>query len=305
MTLLHSWLHAYSTGKSFIGALLAKALHDLAGESILVVCYTNHALDQFLEDLLDIGIPQTSMVRLGGKSTTRTAPISIQTLQKELSSTRQSRDWVTIDAYKETLRTTNISLARASQQFMATDISVSAILEYLEFEDPDYFDAFQVPSPIDSTGMQRVQKNNKTIAPDYLFLQWSKGQDAGILKDAPAVQTAPQIWQMTPTARQQRLSRWRDALLREQVEAIHRESTVFNDAVDNLERKFDEARGTLIHSKRIVGCTTTAAAMYRDHIKALSPGVVLVEEAGEILESHVLTSLTQDTKKLILIGDHK
>lgn len=31
------------TGKSFIGALLAKALHQDTNKTILVVCYTNHA----------------------------------------------------------------------------------------------------------------------------------------------------------------------------------------------------------------------------------------------------------------------
>ncbi|KAJ8581334.1 hypothetical protein M405DRAFT_699764, partial [Rhizopogon salebrosus TDB-379] len=36
------------TGKSFVGALLAKVLHDFTNQTILVVCYTNHALDQFL-----------------------------------------------------------------------------------------------------------------------------------------------------------------------------------------------------------------------------------------------------------------
>jgi hypothetical protein len=34
-------------------------------------------------------------------------------------------------------------------------------------------------------------------------------------------------------------------------------------------------------------------------------GVVLVEEAGELLEAHVLTSLTSATQHLIMIGDHK
>ena len=45
--------------------------------------------------------------------------------------------------------------------------------------------------------------------------------------------------------------------------------------------------------------------MFRNVLGAVSPDVVLVEEAGEILESHILTALTPKTKQLILIGDHK
>ncbi|CDM26234.1 unnamed protein product [Penicillium roqueforti FM164] len=41
------------------------------------MCYTNHALDQFLEDLLDIGIDPSAIVRLGSKSTRRTEPLGL------------------------------------------------------------------------------------------------------------------------------------------------------------------------------------------------------------------------------------
>lgn len=43
----------------------------------------------------------------------------------------------------------------------------------------------------------------------------------------------------------------------------------------------------------------------RELIRAARPSVLLVEEAGEILESHVLTSLSDGVEHLILIGDHK
>ncbi|KAG1717607.1 hypothetical protein EDB19DRAFT_1922450 [Suillus lakei] len=65
------------TGKSFVGALLAKALHDFTNQTILVVCYTNHALDQFLDDLLKIGIPDDHMVRLGGRAKPQLAHLNL------------------------------------------------------------------------------------------------------------------------------------------------------------------------------------------------------------------------------------
>ncbi len=54
------------TGKTFVGVFVANALVRSSKETILCVCYTNHALDQFLEALLDKGI--TDLVRIGGKS---------------------------------------------------------------------------------------------------------------------------------------------------------------------------------------------------------------------------------------------
>ena len=48
--------------------------------------------------------------------------------------------------------------------------------------------------------------------------------------------------------------------------------------------------------------TTTGVAMHQQLIAALAPSCVVIEEAAEVLEAHVLTSLSADTEHLILIG---
>lgn len=55
----------------------------------------------------------------------------------------------------------------------------------------------------------------------------------------------------------------------------------------------------------IVGMTTTGAAQYSAVMQDLSPAIVIIEEAAEILESHVITALTSKCQHLILIGDHQ
>ena len=54
-----------------------------------------------------------------------------------------------------------------------------------------------------------------------------------------------------------------------------------------------------------MACTTTAAAKYSQDLQVVSPDVLLVEETGEILESHVMTALGPRTQQLVLIVDHK
>lgn len=39
-------------------------------------------------------------------------------------------------------------------------------------------------------------------------------------------------------------------------------------------------------------------------VNALHPAVIMVEEAGEVLEAHLLASLSAQTQQLIMIGDH-
>ena len=53
------------TGKSYVGALLAKILMANTVKPIVVVCYTNHSLDTFLESLMN---HTAKIVRIGGRS---------------------------------------------------------------------------------------------------------------------------------------------------------------------------------------------------------------------------------------------
>jgi len=55
----------------------------------------------------------------------------------------------------------------------------------------------------------------------------------------------------------------------------------------------------------VIGMTTTCAARYLSTLKAIGPKVVIVEEAAEVLEAHIVTALSQKCEHLILIGDHK
>lgn len=57
--------------------------------------------------------------------------------------------------------------------------------------------------------------------------------------------------------------------------------------------------------KRVIGMTTSYAACNTSTNKMLKPGIVIIEEASEVLESHVLAALTRESKQVIMIGDHK
>lgn len=79
------------TGKSFCGALLAKAIVDRSDEIILCVCVTNHALDQFLCDLLDFGVDSSQIVRLGRSPKMAERIKALQLERKPCKESRQMR----------------------------------------------------------------------------------------------------------------------------------------------------------------------------------------------------------------------
>ena len=61
----------------------------------------------------------------------------------------------------------------------------------------------------------------------------------------------------------------------------------------------------VLKNARVIGMTTTCAARYRRILQRICPKIVLVEEAAEVLEAHIITSLTKGCQHLILIGDHQ
>lgn len=60
-----SFYHQTGTGKTFVGLEILTALIRNTDEQILVICYTNHALDQFLAGVLAI---TQDIVRMGNQS---------------------------------------------------------------------------------------------------------------------------------------------------------------------------------------------------------------------------------------------
>ncbi|KAJ8401480.1 hypothetical protein AAFF_G00383990 [Aldrovandia affinis] len=72
--------------------------------------------------------------------------------------------------------------------------------------------------------------------------------------------------------------------------------------IDELRNLEDE---TVLRNASVIGMTTTCAARYRRVLQAIRPRIVVVEEAAEVLEAHIITTLTPACQHLILIGDHQ
>lgn len=250
---------------------------------------------------MKIGIPSSSIVRLGGKATPATELLQ---LEKQRTNFRMTKmEYMAIDESK-ILRDQNwAQLQKTFNAYKTANIQNAQLLEYLEFEDSDYFEAFEIPKAHD--GQKLIGKNGKPIHDFYLLDQWAKGHNAGFLSYHENVEKAFKIWSMPPKERQDKLKGWKDALSKEQVTQVYDSGEAYNSCLASIERMFGRKSEAILNEKRIIACTTTGAAKHGGRIRAASPNVVLVEEAGEILESHVLTALSPDTDQLILIGDHK
>ncbi|XP_073956764.1 NFX1-type zinc finger-containing protein 1-like [Choristoneura fumiferana] len=79
--------------------------------------------------------------------------------------------------------------------------------------------------------------------------------------------------------------------------------------VKSAAEAYDEARMivdlAVLKKAEVVGMTTSGAARLRKLMAEIETPIVVVEEAAEVLEAHIVTSLTKHCQHLILIGDHQ
>ena len=269
---------------------------------MLVICYTNHALDQFLEDLRRIGIPDEHMVRLGSKLTLANQHLGL--FEQSKYSKIPHTSLPIIHKLDRELAGLEDRLTESIAQYLDQGIRQSDLLQYIEFEDSEFFNALAFPSYSDEEETI-VGKGGKAIGPNYLFDRWTAGQDAGIFKDQIIGEEESKIWSMSKNVRKSHVLRWKNALMEERSSEICALGREYNDHERSLSDMLKENRFQIIRNKRVVGCTTTGAAMYVRELEACSPGIIIAEEAGEVLEAHILTAIGANTKKLVLIGDHK
>ena len=219
---------------------------------MLIVCFKNHALDQFLEDLLDIGIPADHMVRLGGQCTPRTKCMQLY----DQPSARSNIPYKALNELREKLETLAAQMDVSFQEYQSMKLRHADLMEYLEFspQGAEYYEAFSVPQMEDGATM--VGHKGKGIKESYLLDRWTAGKDAGIFHGTVS-ETSQRVWQIPGRARQNLLSAWKEEILGEKVCAFQAIAEDYNKSLIELERLRKGKHAQVIASKRIVACTTT------------------------------------------------
>ena len=105
--------------------------------------------------------------------------------------------------------------------------------------------------------------------------------------------------------------RWRlYRLWRKRAEEYHQKlfltrQNEYDQAVEREQEIIRMEEYEVLRGACVIGMTTTCAAKYRSILKEIRPRIVIVEEAAEVLEAHIIASLTPGCQHLILIGDHQ
>ncbi|PYI28508.1 putative NF-X1 finger and helicase domain protein [Aspergillus indologenus CBS 114.80] len=288
------------TGKSYTGVAIIKVLLANKGPDmadlgpILCVTYTNHALDQLLGSLLE-GKVTEQIVRIGSRSKAECMePFQLRTLARKFDKTKfeKTSQWESHRSLEDCARDfKNIELTQR--------ITPARLMHHLCDHHTDHYNQL---FGTDEDGFKHQEgKSCKKVLNRWRFSGGKAGTNhVRKVEDLTSVN----LTQMSHFERQALYQHWQMEIRSEMEEQLIKVCRSHHTAKRELDNIRSEVDLRCLAQADIVGVTTSGLARNLDMLRRLKSKVVLCEEAGEVLEAHVLTTLLPSVEHTILIGDH-
>lgn len=247
------------TGKSFIGVALASTLLENSSAKIAVLTYTNHALDEFLLDILEKDVTR-DIVRMGGRS--RTAGLDQHNLF-ELARRQRLPGSFHNEFYTLKMRLTTIeeeleTTARACKEFRLTwGDELKSWLEDDSFASRELLDSIEQGASTKDDGFRILGSGGKKAVTEIdLFDWWKKGAsrpgDAGAGTSATG-NNAKNVWPWSLDRRQEFLKRCKTGMVAEIKERLSNSYKDLVEAKREMTSLQKESQRQVVNSARIVG----------------------------------------------------
>ncbi|KAI5818042.1 hypothetical protein BZA77DRAFT_244218, partial [Pyronema omphalodes] len=294
------------TGKSYLGLQIVRILLESCPLKdigpIVCVCYTNHALDQFLEELLDKKI--TDIVRIGGRSSSeRLAEKNLRNISRNFGYSEKTFGLSNkLQGLSKSLKTLSLLLQEIGEGLAGDPSCWNSLRCILEYYYPNVFNEFSSP--------EHIQNSFRQISPQENFSKWCPLQDNPTSQklqrfSLDEIFNRPSIWNTTEQERRKLIDHWVSLFIDKAPDLLEQYASQYQEMIAEYRSLKQTSDLEALSSARIIGVTTTGLAKNINLLRGLTAKVVLCEEAGEVLEGHLLNSILPSCEHLILIGDHE
>jgi hypothetical protein len=285
------------TGKSYTGVALMKVLMENRKAAklgpVLCVTFTNHALDQILEHLIDAGVEQ--VIRIGSRSKSeRLSAVNLRAVaQKEPWTKLEGRErWM----HKQNVDNFRLLVSEGLRELL--DFSEVSVLTFLKDKHPSYH-AQLVGPEIDEDGFELVQNKRAVVG----LGPWLQGAPRS--SPMPGGDRAQDIFSFSIAERQRLYYDWAEEILDPIQRSLLANLKAYEDAKAGVNKIRAEVDHRVLSGANVIGVTTSGLARNLDLLRRLNSKVLVVEEAGEVLEAHLLTAMLPSIEHAIMIGDHQ
>ncbi|RUS87045.1 hypothetical protein EGW08_005198 [Elysia chlorotica] len=158
------------------------------------------------------------------------------------------------------------------------------------------------------SGLSKKQKSHWKFVNElkkrckYKLLGWLQNTDK---MDEDEVSRVDNVWRLGALQRWRLYRYWVDLYCRQLRGEIRDTSRSYEEKARRYQEILHQEDKVILEKATVIGMTTTGAARYQAILREIGPRVVIVEEAAEVLEGHVLTSISEHCQHVVLIGDHK
>ncbi|KAJ5545400.1 hypothetical protein N7461_007704 [Penicillium sp. DV-2018c] len=297
------------TGKSYLGVKIVQALLEIKKTAklnpIIVMCYTNHALDQFLNHLLDVGIEK--IIRMGGRSQ---APElegkNLRDVSKHIGKTPVESRMLSASygGHEDCMKAAGYAMKPLHQSRKGP--SWAAMSNFVGKKWPRIFEQLERPDP---EGFTKVT-DDKLL--DWLGVKSMRAQEGlnegevdGVRLEGLTRAAQEDIHSLSIPDRQvlamDWFRQWLESATASLFEATHCAAR-FRDDINVVHEEVN--RRALIQAD-VIGITTTSLARHIKTLRRIGTKVVICEEAAEVMEAHVISALMPGVEHFIQIGDHR
>lgn len=288
------------TGKSHTGVAIMKVLLENRSAAeigpIICVCYTNHALDQLLEHLVKDGVEQ--IIRLGSRSKSELLQdLNLLHISKEVRPTKT-------EGYEKYLLFEDLDGVldeiEELMQGLRDPAQWSNVQKYLETHHNSHFQKL-FGRGVDENGFQEVKGKKFNV-----LNCWIKGAPKRISSTRIVSELVnADLSGMSGSERSALLRYWVQQSTNELNRRFLHVIDSYRHIKNSLKKYQQELDLRCLLRAHIIGVTTSGLARNLDVLRRVRAKVVMIEEAGEVLEAHTLTALLPSVEHAILIGDHQ
>jgi hypothetical protein len=262
------------------------------------VCYTNHALDQLLEHLHEAGIKQ--IVRIGSRSKSEVLrQCNLRVIVQSSTEKTKQEKWKLskLHAQQDEVRPKFVQVLE--------DINNAGdwkqVKAHLEAKYPEHHKTL-FPPQVDEEGFQR-QSNN--VTPNSTLRKWmTSGERDEHPRPKDELLSLP-AWSLSLGERHIVMTHWVDKILEAYSDQLYQkvhETKSVRSGFDTISSAVDHR---CLARAEVIGVTCTGLAKNLETLRKLHSKVLVCEEAGEVLEAHLLTAFLPKLEHIILIGDHQ